>query len=831
MGWCAQSGNILPDILLSLPDYKPPKMKKFFTLALLLILGIQLLNSQTITTISGTVVSKNTKEKVPFASVAVLSENDSLVAGNMTSEDGGFTIEGLAKGKYTVSVSYIGYRGYRVDVLIGELNKNYDLGKIEIVSSSTELEEVTISGNRSIINSKMDKKTFYMSNNPAQSGGSVMDAMKAMPSISFDQDGKVILRGSDKVIVLIDSKQSSLTGYGNQKSLDNMPAANIERIEVINNPSAKYDASGMAGIINIINNKTNQNGFHGSMGFDYGLGIIAKHKADLPSDLGSFAQNPKFIPSLDLNWEREKLSVYLQSEVLWQEKLPNNEFTTRYYDDGRVTASQVPENRKETHCIVKGGVDYRFNENNTLTLSGIYDWKNHIDSAQVPYMNMLNYSRNRFISWKETETTVYMNYASHFEHKFKQVGHSLSAHLQYSKGWEDEIYYINDSSDIRTQGRDVASVLGTEYITSMSVDYTKPTRTGRFEGGTKLQIRNLPVEYSQQRGEKSILYPGMGSWTEWGESIYAGYFNWVHERKLYDIEAGLRSEYTRVLYDMDTANIYYTQDDAYDYFRLFPNVRLSLKINQNNKFSAFYNQRVDRPGERELRMYAKSDDHELVKVGNPYLRPQYTQSWELGYMSRWKSGSVYLSAYLKSITDQYMRVYTQDNSRPEYDVILKSYANTGKAINRGLELVFSQQLFKFWKLSGNMSFYQIRFSYYEGTLLFPYEHSFYVEGTVDNSWDAKLISAFNLSDSFDLQITALYMAPRIIPMGRELWRSSVDLGLVKKIWKGKGELTLAATDLFNNYGIVQEINGDGFTVLYENYYETQMIRIGFKYKF
>jgi hypothetical protein len=178
-----------------------------------------------------------------------------------------------------------------------------------------------------------------------------------------------------------------------------------------------------------------------------------------------------------------------------------------------------------------------------------------------------------------------------------------------------------------------------------------------------------------------------------------------------------------------------------------------------------------------------------------------------------------------------MRVYTLDKSRPEYDVILKSYANTGIAIDRGLELVFSQQLCKSWKLSGNMSFYQIRYSYYEGILSFPYEHLFYVEGAVDNSWDAKLISAFKLSDSFDLHITALYMSPRIIPMGRQDWRSSVDLGLVKKIWKGKGELTLAATDLFNNYGIVQEINGDGFRVLYENYYETQMIRIGFKYKF
>lgn len=797
-----------------------------------MILSSVFVNSQTITTISGKVVSKNTKEEVPFATVAVLSENDSLVAGNFTSADGSFIIEGLEKGKYTVSISYFGYKSYSAEVLIGELLSNYDLGKIMIVPSSTEWEEATISGNRYVINSQMDKKTFYMNNYIAQTGGSVLDAMKAIPGINFDQDGDVVLSGSDKVIVLIDGKQSSLSGFRNQKDLNNIPAANVRSIEIMNNPSAKYDPSGMAGIININYTKNVQySGLQGSVGFAYAMGLITGAKADLPSDLGSYSLMPKFLPGFDLNFTGEKVSVYMESEVKLQQTLPGNEFTSRYYDDGRIIASQVPHNRKQQQYVVKGGVEYRIDENNTLTFSGTYDWENHLDSAQVPYLNMLRYARDRFISWKDQGNSGYLNYALNYEYKFKQVGHNLSANFQYTKGREEETYYINDSSDIRPKGRDITSIYGEENITRLSLDYTKPFRTGRFEGGTNLQVRNLPLEYTQDRGENSILYPGLGSWTDWKESVYSGYFKWIHEKKRYAVEAGLSPEYAKVFYGIDPANTYYPKDDAYDYLKLFPALQISFKINQNNKLSASYNQRIDRPGEKNLRIFPKSDDHEIVSMGNPYLRPQFTQLYELGYLSRWKSGSVYLSAYFDLIEDMYLDVYTQDNSRPEYDVILKNFTNAGQAIDRGLEIAFSQNLFKFWKLSGKVRYFQMRFFNYQGTLLFPYEHTFNVDGAVDNSWDANLFSTFILSENSEFQISALYMAPKSIPLGRQLWRSSVDISFIKKIWDGRAELSLAATDLFNNYGIRQEYNGDGFKLTYENYYETQVIRVGFKYIF
>ena len=806
-------------------------MKYFVCIIFIVMPGFTSLWAQTQAVISGQVISVETQQPIPFSLVTISTPTDSVRNGGYSKEDGFFVISGLQPGQYTLTVSCLGYKRFQKELWIGELNPHYNIGKIELQPAALALQEVEITGDRATLNAELSKKSYDMSSNIAQSGGTVMDAMKAMPGINFDQEGKVILRGSDNVIVLVDGRPSSLTGYGNQSSLDNISAANIERIEIINNPSAKYDANGMAGIINLVYKKEKEKGVHGSMGFTYGLGVLGKARLDLPTDLGSYSPTPKYIPSLDLNSKQDKWSFSLQSQALFQRHLPNNEFTTRTYADGRTFASQVPENRQQRRYIFKGGVDYALSDHQTLTVSGIYDWERHTDTAQVPYVNVLSDTRNRFIAWNEDEITGYLNFALLYEHRFQQIGHTLTSQLQYIRGWEDETYFINDSSFLRPRGREVTNVLGVEHISSLTVDYERPLLTGRIETGTKLQIRNLPVEYVQQRGENSILYSGLGNWSKWGESLYASYLNWVHEKARYEVEVGLRAEYTRVFYDMDPTNAYYQQNDAYDYFRLFPNMRFSFRLGDQHKFSLFYSNRVDRPGEPQLRMYSKSDDHELVKVGNPYLRPQFTQSFELGYKFGWESGSVYLSGYTRRIKDPYMRIYTPDTAQTQFDVIVKSYSNTGNATHQGVEVVFDQQVLEFWKLGGNFNFYQNKISAFKGELLFPYPHGFELDASVENVVETKVINTFTLGSDYQIQVSALYFAPKNIPQGRQFERSSVDVGVKKKIWAGKGELTFSFSDVFNNYGIRQEIVGEGFTAVYENFYETQVIRLGVRYKF
>ena len=243
-------------------------------LGIFLLFQLQLAFSQGDAVVSGRIFDKLSKEPLPFATVTLTYSADAkLLTGTVTDETGRFSISGIPQGEYNVNCSFIGYGSKTIGLLIGKLNKAFDLGRIELDPQAAALGEVIISENRNLVSAGLDKRSFDVAGNISQAGGSVLDVMRNLPGITVDQEGKVELRGSDKVTVLIDGKQSSLTGYGNQKGLSSIPSANIEKIEIINNPSAKYDASGMAGVINIIYKKE-----FGSDGNDLYDGAARSHR-------------------------------------------------------------------------------------------------------------------------------------------------------------------------------------------------------------------------------------------------------------------------------------------------------------------------------------------------------------------------------------------------------------------------------------------------------------------------------------------------------------------------------------------------------------------------
>lgn len=805
-------------------------MKKAYNVLALFFLVLNLFG-QGEAVISGKVVDSSDRSPLEYATVVISGKADGKsIEGTITGADGRFLFKEIPQGEFVVTFSFTGYKPKTTELLVGRLNKIFDLGRIDLEPEIYAIGEVVVSATKNLTTLTPEKKSFDITQNISQAGGSVLDAMKNLPGVTVDQEGKVELRGSDKVTVLIDGRQSSLTGYGNQKGLSTIPVSNIERIEVINNPSAKYDATGMAGIINIIYKKETKTGFSGDIGFSYGLGLLTKRKDDVPSILGSYSFNPKYIPSLSLNYRKKWFNLFFQTEILNQRRLPNNEFTTRYYDDGETTLSQVPENRKQTQYIVKGGIDLFLNDHNTLTISSIYDYESHHDTAQVPYVNLPSMERYRYWSWLEYEITGYMNYSLSWKHKFDEPGHEINTSIQYTKGWEDETYNLHDSSDIRISD-DLTHIIATEHTANLLSDYVKPLKSGRIEAGVKLQARRIPVTYTTEQGEQSIIYPGLGDWSDWGEDLYAGYINWINESKKIDLEGGLRAEYTDVFYELSPENIYYPHNDAYSYFKIFPNIRVTLKFDENNILSGYINSRIDRPGEPELRVFPKYDDPELLKVGNPYLRPQFTNTYELAYKRKWEKGSLSLSAYYRNINDPYTRIYSIDNTNPTYDIVNKIYTNVGRAENLGNEVILTQEIAGFWKISASFNFYFNLIHAYQGTLLFPYERSFSISKTTDYSADIKLNNQISLPWDIQAQLTILYYTPKNIPQGKQYSRSSADLGLKKKVLEGKGEISFSFSDIFNDFGIRQRIEGDGFYAVYENYYETQILNLGFKYKF
>ena len=784
-------------------------------------------------TLSGRILSQTDKEPLPYSTITVIQPSDNkIVSGVIANDNGRFSITNLKSGEYEVHVEFIGFDPVKKNILAGTLNQSLDLGDVFLNLSSVEIGNATVSAQRQTVSSALDKKTYSASDFVATSGGSVLDMMKSLPGLSVNQESKVELRGSDKVAILIDGRQSALTGFGDQKGLENIPASQIESIEIINNPSAKYDAAGMAGIINIKFKQEKQKGLNGDVGFTFGDGVLSKRKTDLPTGMPSYSNNLKYTPSLNLNFKTEKINLFLQSYWIHQQRLPNNEFSTRYYDNGTMTESQVAENRSQNHYNVKLGFDWNPTPNQTFTLFGLYDYEWHIDTTRVWYFTDRNYnSPTRKWGFYESEGTGFTNVTLQHKYKFEQYGHELNSQFLFTKGWEDETYNLYQDGPVPTFpiiNTDKTAVMAPEYIYHFNTDYTKPLSFGRLEAGAQARIRHMPITYTMTRNPaNTALNYDYGDWSNWDENLFGAYANIVTEFKKIDIEAGLRGEYTTVTYKF--APNQYFNDDKYDYFDLFPNARITFKLNSSNRISLFYNRRIDRPGEDILRIFPKYDDPELLKIGNPMLRPQYTQNVEFAHKLIWSTGSLYTAIYFKNISAYYTRVYLQDPDHAE--ITIKAYDNLGRSTNTGIELAFDQKVSNIWNLSGSVNLYQNKIFAHLGTIQFPRPQTYSIEEQTDAPVFAKLNNRFKLPWNVQMELSGIYYSDKSIGQGKELSRGGVDFGLKRTFPNNKLEVTLSATDIFNTMGIKQDIQSNGFRVEYRNYYETQIITIGAKYKF
>jgi outer membrane receptor protein involved in Fe transport len=800
--------------------------KKVLYFLILQLSFLSISNAQTSVTVSGIIKDKNTKTVLPFVNVVLKTEKDSsFVSGTVTNEEGRFSLSKVKPGDYFLEVSFIGYKTSKQSLFVGTLTEYLNIKNIEIEEESTSFQEVVVTRKTAEISEKMDKKTFSLKDNISQSGGSVLQAMQILPSVTV-QDGKVQLRGNDKVTVLIDGKQTALTGFGNQTGLDNIPASAIEKIEIINNPSAKYDANGNAGIINIIYKKNKKDGFNGKIGFTTGAGSLWVRKENLPTIRPQYTLTPKVNPSVSLNYRKNKVNVFFQGDYLYTETLNKNEFVIRNYDNGDVINSQLKRNRNTHFTTLKSGFDYAINDQNSLTISGLFGSEKIIDKGDQPFFNGDFSQRNRLWQFLEDELKTTIMATANYQHKFKEAGHLLNISFNYTFHRENEKYFYDNYLPTST-GTDAFKLLSDEQVYDFNFDYIKPLKYGRIETGIKLRNRNIPTNMQFIPGVNSVLENNAGGWATYKELIPAVYGNYIFENKKWEAELGLRIEYVKIQYDVNPNHIVY-KSDGYNYTQPFPNLRLAYKINDNNKVSIFYNRRVDRPNEVDIRIFPKYDDAEIIKVGNPALRPQFTNSIELGYKKSWKKGSLYNAIYHRFADGTITRI---SSTVPPSNLIYATFQNVNKSYNTGIEMVLAQEISKLYAFNINLNAYRNQIDAFTVENKYPNTHLFSADKQEIFSGNLKLNNTFHFSKNIDLQLTAIYLAPDIIPQGKIKSRFSLDFGLKKAIQKGKGELFFNATDLLNTMIIKKEINGQGFNYTSNDYYETQVIRLGYSYKF
>ncbi len=777
-------------------------------------------------TISGLIKDKANKSALSYVNVVLKTEKDSaFVTGTVSNEEGRFTLSNVKPNNYYFEISFIGYVTKRQSIYVGSLSEFLDVATIDLEEDIKKLTEVVVVAKQDEVGGKMDKKTFKVEDNISQSGGSVLQTMQNLPGVTV-QDGKVQLRGNDKVTVLIDGKQTALTGFGSQSGLDNIPSSAIEKIEIINNPSSKYDANGNAGIINIVMKKNKQEGFNGKVGFTTGLGSLWVRQENLPTIRPQYQFTPKINPSISLNYRKKKINVFFQADNLNTQTLNKNEFVTRTYDDGTIINQQLKRNRNTNFFTSKTGFDWSINQNNTLTISALYGSEKIIDRGDQPFFNADNTVRKRLWQFLEDELKTTVMATAAYQHKFKQAGHLLNIGFNYTFHREDEKYFY-DNYLPTTTGTDAFKLLSDEQVYDFNFDYIKPLKYGRIETGVKLRNRNIPTNMQFIPGVNSVLDTSAGGWATYKELIPAVYGNYIFENKKWEAELGLRIEYVKIQYDVNPNHNTY-KSDGYNYTQPFPNARLAYKINDRNKISFFYNRRVDRPNEVDIRIFPKYDDAEIIKVGNPALRPQFTNSFELGYKTSWDKGYLYSAAYHRFADGTITRI---SSIAPNSNLIYAIFQNAGRSYNTGLEIVLTQEVAKWYSFNLNLNGYHNQINAFSVENKYPVPNTFSADKQEIYSGNVKMNNTFHFPNNIDAQITAIYLAPDIIPQGKIKSRFSLDVGLKKAVQKGKGELYLNGTDLLNTMIIKKEIQGQGFYYTSDDYYETQVIRLGYSFKF
>ncbi|SMC75992.1 TonB-dependent receptor domain-containing protein [Moheibacter sediminis] len=777
-------------------------------------------------TISGTVKSKSDQSALPYAYVDLFSKKEPIIiSGAVTDEEGRFSLPEIEPGNYILEISYLGFETKQESIYVGSLSEFIELPVFELNEELTVLESAVITGAVSGVSNKLDKKTYSLEDNISQSGGSVLQSMQNLPGVTI-HDGKVQLRGSDKITVLIDGKQTSLTGFGSQKGLENIPASAIDKIEIINNPSSKYDANGNAGIINIIMKKNKKNGWNGKVGLTTGLGSLWERKENLPTIRPQYTLTPKINPSVSLNYRKDKVNFFLQADNLYTETLNKNEYVTRTYDDGTVLHSQFKRNRNTNYLTVNTGIDWYINDKNTLTISGMYGNEKIIDKGDQPIFNADYSERKRLWQFLEDEVLTTAMVSTSFQHKFDEPGHQLNIAFNYTFHREDEKYFYDNFLPNST-GWDDFKLLADEQVYDFNLDYSKPLKYGRLEAGIKFRNRSIPTDMQFFPGENSVMDLDADGQATYKELIPAVYGNYVFENEKWEAELGLRLEYVKIRYDVDANHNTY-KSDGYDYTQPFPNLRLAYKLNDNNKISIFYNRRVDRPNEVDIRIFPKYDDAEIIKVGNPSLRAQFTNSIELGYKNTWSSGHLYGALYHRFADGTITRI---SSIVPGNILVYAIFQNAGRSYNSGIETIWNQKISNIYSFNFNGNIYRNQINSFTVENLYPEPNIYSAPEQTAISGNLKLNNTFRFAKNWDAQISATYLAPDIIPQGKIGFRYSLDAGVKKSIQNGKGEIFLNANDLFNTMVIKRKIEGSGFSYTSDDYYETQVVRIGYSYKF
>ncbi|WP_165933389.1 TonB-dependent receptor domain-containing protein [Arundinibacter roseus] len=751
---------------------------------------------------------------VEFASVALFRSADSTAAGGAISDETGvFRITGIAEGSYYLMVQTLGFKDFiKKNITVSTTKPTINLGTLNLTETARQLDAVTVTGQKELIEYSLDRKIINVDKLPATLGGSALDIMQNVPSVTVDIDGNLSLRGSENVIILVDGKPSGLTGLDRQAVLDQIPASSIETIEVITNPSSKFDADGAAGIINIVLKKEKAEGFNGSA--DLNIGTRDKYNA-----------------SVNLNNRFKSLNMFASYNFRETRRFSyRDNFRDNFNNDElRFLEQRQDGTSRDLNHNLRLGFDWDIGKQLQMTGSILYrpEYDRDRDTGTYRY-----YNSNREISQlinrisDEEETGDGLDYVVGFRKKFDKPNRllTLDATLSTSKSTQVSLFEQTTTDVFGSPLTDDLyqrnNRLNNNRVGVVQLDFVEPLQNkGKIETGLKYTNRFLDgdFQFENRLGDSPTWVPDplLSNRFVYDEHTTAAYTNYGKEHEKWSYQVGLRLENTSLITEQRTTGEKNTQNYTY----LFPSAFLNYNLSKAQKMQVNYTRRINRPWVRALNPFVDISDPLNIRFGNPDLRPELINSFELSHLWYGKTTSLTSTAFYRATVDN----VTRYRRLRDDGVTEQTYLNLARSYSYGLEFVVNQDITRWWKTNGNFSYFMATI---EGDPGVPD-----VLTQSNRSWSARVNSNFTFWKGFESQVSVNYRSPFIIPQGEIQSFFNVDVGFKKDVLKGRGAISLRVSDIFDTLRFRINTFGEGFTSSTTAKRETRIAFLGFTYRF
>ncbi len=767
----------------------------------------------------GKVLDAATKEPVAYATITMLNMRDSLVGGALVKNNGDFVVEKIPMGRYKLKVQFIGYTTLIQNLVLTAKQPDMDLGNLRLEQDAKQLNEVVIKGERQLVQTSIDKRVFNVDKDISSKGGTAIDVMKNLPGVTVDGEGNVNLRNGSPTI-FIDGRPSVLT-------LEQIPAEQIEKVEIITNPSARFDASATNGVLNVILKKNTKPGYNGML--NAGIGT-----------------NNRYNAMLNLNIKEKKFNFFMSYNINSSGNI-NEGYTYRTNMTGEIPSSYFNQDNTTDQLrfmqMGRLGFDYNISNRDMITISQSFNQFRMKMTDEQTFSFEDNAENPVSIGSRSTkQDVVRTGYTTQlqYKHTFPKVGKELLTDFTYNTGQRDASSHFvttnyDMSGNLLPNNPEVQSNVGGDKsaIYTYQLDFVNPLNdSSKWEFGAKSNLRTDIAYLDVQLGiannplQRDSLLSNNYTINEFINGVYANYSGVL---KGFGYMAGLRFEQTNFKGELTDKgqSFEYIYPDGFKNLRyaFFPSLFLNRKLNTQHEVQFNITRKINRPGWMQVMPFIMFADRQSYRIGNPNLAPEFINSMEFNYSFNFNKGNYFTSAYAK-ITDNaitnYVYTYT-DPVRNDSTILVSTFINGDKAYSYGWEHILKYSFFKRKMdvtLSGNIFYTQI-------SATTPQNEVLKNDGF---SWNAKVVLSYKLPFAFVFQTTASYEAPKIIPQGITIPVYFLDMSLAKDITK-KLSMNLTFSDVLNTKRFGALYDTESFTQDFSRRWESRYIRLTLSWRF